>query len=110
MGGAYDIGPQRISWFSHMMTNWMGDEGFLRRLNIQVRMPNLLGDTQWIRGTVSGKDVVHGRHRITVAVWATNQLGDRTAWGESEVYLPSRSAGPVLLPVPVSETDRPTRQ
>lgn len=101
MGGAYDIGPQRISWFSHMMTNWMSDQGFLRRLNVQVRIPNLLGDTQWIRGTVTDKAIVDRRHRITADVWATNQLGQRTAWGTSEVYLPSKETGPVTLPVPI---------
>ena len=101
MGGAYDIGPQRISWFSHMMTNWMSDQGFLRRLYVEVRRPNLIGDTQWIRGTVSGKDIVDGRHRVTVDVWAVNQLGEKTAWGTSEVFLPSRETGPVRLPMPI---------
>jgi len=28
MGGAYDVGPQRISWAQHMLTNWMGDHAF----------------------------------------------------------------------------------
>ncbi|MFC1857178.1 MaoC family dehydratase N-terminal domain-containing protein, partial [Thermodesulfobacteriota bacterium] len=28
--GAYDYGPERISWLGHMMTNWIGDEGFLQ--------------------------------------------------------------------------------
>jgi hypothetical protein len=106
MGGAYDIGPQRISWFSHMMTNWMGDEAFLRRLNVQVRIPNLLGDTQWIKGAVTGKDQVGDRFRISCDVWATNQLGERTAWGMSEVYLPSRAAGAVVLPVPIEPNRR----
>lgn len=102
MGGAYDIGPQRISWAGHMMTNWMGDEGFLRRLNVEVRRPNLLGDTLWWKGTVTDKRQVDGYGLVLVDIEAVNQLGTRTAWGRSEVFLPSRERGAVSLPVPES--------
>jgi hypothetical protein len=101
MGGAYDIGPQRISWASHALTNWMGDEGFLRRLNIQVRRPNLIGDTLWWRGKIAGTAERDGYNLVTIEMWADNQLGTRTAWGTAEVFLPSRENGPVTLPVPV---------
>ena len=30
--GLYDYGPQRIAWASTLVTNWMGDSGFLKRL------------------------------------------------------------------------------
>ena len=30
--GAYDYGPERVAWLGHLVTNWMGDAGFLRRL------------------------------------------------------------------------------
>lgn len=42
---AYDYGPERCSWMGHLMTNWIGDEGFLKRLSVQVRSHNLMGDT-----------------------------------------------------------------
>ena len=29
--GAYDYGPERCSWLTHQITNWIGDDGFLRR-------------------------------------------------------------------------------
>ena len=29
--GAYDYGPERCSWLTHHLTNWMGDDGFLRQ-------------------------------------------------------------------------------
>ncbi len=55
MGGAYDVGPQRIAWARQMLCNWMGDHGFLHRLDVSVRQPNLVGDTIWWRGTVQAK-------------------------------------------------------
>jgi hypothetical protein len=102
MGGAYDIGPQRIAWASHAITNWMGDEGFLHRLNIEVRRPNLLGDTTWWRGKIAGVVERDGYSVTALDMWADNQLGERTAWGAAEVLLPSRKNGPVKLPIPVA--------
>jgi len=29
--GAYDYGPERCSWLTHHLTNWIGDDGFLRQ-------------------------------------------------------------------------------
>src|SRR3989441_52538 len=40
----YDYGPERVAWLGHLVTNWMGDDGFLARLNVQVRRHNLIRD------------------------------------------------------------------
>lgn len=106
MGGAYDIGPQRIAWAGHMLTNWMGDDGFLRRLKVEVRKPNLIGDTLWWKGVVTGKRELAQHHSVSIDIEAVNQFGKRTAWGVAEVYLPTYSHGPVVLPVPVNEQNR----
>jgi len=45
--GAYDYGPERVAWLGHLVTNWMGDAGFLRRLNARVLRHDLIGDTTW---------------------------------------------------------------
>src|SRR3546814_11108557 len=44
-----------------LMTDWMGDDGFLRRLNVRVRDHNLLGDATWCKGTVTAKRVEEGQ-------------------------------------------------
>jgi acyl dehydratase len=85
---AYDYGPERVAWLGHLVTNWMGDHGVLRRLRVQVLRHNLIGDTTWCRGQVSGKrpDGV-----VEVAVRAENQRGETTAAGTAEVALSSRT-------------------
>lgn len=88
--GAYDYGPERVSWLSHLLTNWIGDDGFLQRLNAQVRRFNILGDTTWCKGRVSAKRVEGGEHLVDVEVWANNQRGEVTAQGNAVVVLPSR--------------------
>ena len=37
--GAYDYGPERCSWLTHHLTNWMGDDGFLRKRELQDPPP-----------------------------------------------------------------------
>jgi acyl dehydratase len=86
--GAYDFGPERITWMSHMLTDWIGDEGFLRRLHVQIRRHNPVGDLVWCRGKVVGKRLVDGMAIIDCELWAENQNGDLSVKGTAEVQLP----------------------
>ena len=43
--GAYDYGPERCSWMTHHLTNWMGDAGFLRHSYSRIRRHNPEGDS-----------------------------------------------------------------
>lgn len=90
MPGSYDVGPQRISWVGQLMTNWMGDDGFLRRLNVSVRRPNIFGDVSWCRAKIADKRIEEGTHLVDLEVFVENQLGDVTAKGAAVVELPSR--------------------
>ena len=58
--GAYDYGPERCSWLTHQLTNWMGDDGFLRRANCKVRRHNPQGDMLFINGKVKRKYIEDG--------------------------------------------------
>jgi hypothetical protein len=89
---AYDYGPQRMAWLGHLMTNWMGDHGFLRNMDVQVRRFNLVGDTTWCRGKVAEKWKDGGRHLVGCEIWAEDQRGDVTAKGTATIELPPRGA------------------
>ncbi|MBI2907581.1 MAG: MaoC family dehydratase N-terminal domain-containing protein [Chloroflexi bacterium] len=98
MPNAYDVGSQRISFFTHLMTNWQGDDSFLRSLNVTLRRFNYVGDTQWLKGKVVRKYEEKGEYKVDCEVWAENQRGEITAPGHATVVLPSRLHGPVVLP------------
>ena len=87
MPGAYDYGPERVAWLGHLVTNWMGDGGFLRRLHAKVLRHNLIGDTTWCRGRVTGKAP---GGVVTLEIDGTNQRGEVIAAGTAEVVLPTR--------------------
>ena len=86
--GAYDYGPERVAWLGQLVTNWMGDAGFLARLAVQVRRHNLIGDTTWCRGRVRARDV---RGETTLTLEAVNQRDETIAVGEAVVMLPQRA-------------------
>jgi acyl dehydratase len=88
--GAYDYGPERVAWLGHVVTNWMGDRGRLARLAVQVRRHNLIGDTTWCRGTVTGAAAADERGEVTLALTAVNQRGETIAAGQAVVVLPRR--------------------
>ncbi len=89
--GAYDYGPERCSWLTHHMTNWMGDDGFLRRATCKIRRHNPEGDLLFIDGSVTGKRVEGGRHLVDITQEARNQDGELSVIGTGTVELPTKS-------------------
>jgi acyl dehydratase len=87
MPGAYNNGPQRVGWFAHCVTNWMGDGAFLSVLEVRLRRPEIFGDVIRIGGTVTAVDQVGDCPRVHVSLQAVNQLGECTADGLAEVLL-----------------------
>ena len=92
MPGPYDNGPQRIGMCATCVTNWMGDDGFMREHSIRVKQPVIFGDTTITGGRVTGKREEDGRALVDCEVWAKNQFGQVTASGKSVVELPRRTA------------------
>ena len=40
----YDYGQMRAAWVSHLLTNWIGDDGWLAEMDLQMRGFNYHGD------------------------------------------------------------------
>ena len=85
----YDYGGQRYAWMGHLVTNWMGDNGFLRRLRVEFRRFNIIGDTTWCRGKVLGVRPEEGNLSVYLEIWAHDQRGEVTTRGEATVWLPA---------------------
>ena len=96
-------GMQRVCLAGQVLTHWMGDDAFLRRLDIELPNHFLYGDTMWLSGQVTDKykERVGGAiyHAVDVEVRGTNQLGESVARGSATVYFPS-PGHPVDIPIP----------
>ena len=73
---------------SHHLTNWMGDHGFLKRLDVQVRRPGLYGDVTTYAGKVVSRDAA--TRTVRVEITGTRQDGMANTAGTAEVILPPR--------------------
>jgi acyl dehydratase len=87
-------GLLRFGLAGQVITNWMGDLGFLRSLSLQLPNHFLYEDTMWIGAEVTGKTQVtvgSGEYNaIQLKVSGHNQLGQTLAEGTAEVYLPEK--------------------
>jgi len=101
----FDHGIMRTQIAEHVVTNWMGDDGFLRMLDTQVRKPKYYGDTTWFKGEVVKKyKVVEGGIEygaVDIKIDGVNQRGEMSSPGSATVYLPSPGR-PVQIPIPVA--------
>jgi acyl dehydratase len=88
--GAYDYGPQRAAWLCSLVTNWMGDDAVLKRLRVDLRRFNVMGDTTWCKGRVERTYVKDGAPLVDLDIWAENQRGEVTARGLATVIVRSR--------------------
>ena len=87
---AYDYGPERFSWLTHHATNWMGDDGFLRRAEAQIRRHNPVGNVLFIGGEVTRKYQQDGENLVEISQRAENQDGELSIHGTATIALPSK--------------------
>lgn len=88
--GVYDYGPQRSSWMASLVTNWMGDAAFLKRVRTEMRRFNTMGDSTWCKGKVAKKYIKDGHALVDIEIWGENQRGEVTTPGIATVALQSR--------------------
>jgi len=86
--GAYDYGPERNSWLTHQLTNWMGDLGFLRKSTCKIRRHNPQGDMLFFKAKVVKKYVEEGKHLVEIEQIAHNQDDELSVLGTGVVELP----------------------
>jgi len=87
----YDVGAQRQGWLISLLTNWMGDEGWLKKNYAEYRKFFYHSDAVWLRGKVVKKYLDDdGDFCVDIETHAINQRGEDIMPGISTVALPSR--------------------
>ena len=88
---AYDVGVQRHCWGIHLVTNWMGDNAWLKRSYSEYRKFVYLSDVVWVKGKVTRKYIDEdGDHCVYIERSAVNQRDENVMPGYAVVALPSR--------------------
>ena len=98
MPGPFDNGVMRFAWVAPLVTNWLGDSGFLRKLFVQVTTPNIYGDATWYRGKIIDKKLEYDKGIVALEISGDNQAKITTTRAHAEVELPVRAASNINLP------------
>ena len=96
---AHDTGLQRVAWLEDLVTNWMGDHAFLRRLAVKLTRPCIHGDSTWSKGAVVKKYQEGPEYLVDLRLRCEDQRGEETAAGSATVALVSNdpdSLPPIL--------------
>ena len=89
----YNTGFTRAA-LCRLVTDWMGPEGWLRKLGFQMRRMNMNGDTIRVMGEVVAKreSTEGGGNEVEVELWIESDRQGKTTPAAAVVQLPSRPA------------------
>ena len=84
-------GRLKTAFLGHLMTDWIGEKGSLRKLTCNYRGMDFPGQELLCKGKVNKKYIKDGEHFVECEVWTENPKGEKTTPGTAVVVLPSRS-------------------
>jgi acyl dehydratase len=88
---AYDVGLQRHCWGIHLITNWMGDDAWLKKSYAEYRKFVYLSDVVRLQGKITKKYIDNdGDYCVEIERHAVNQRGEDVMPGHVIVALPSK--------------------
>lgn len=90
-GLGFILGYQMEGLLGRMLTDWIGDDGFLKKLDCQFRGYPILGDAFYVKGKVTNKSIVDGEHLVDLEVRIDNQAGQLIVAGTATSRLMSRT-------------------
>ena len=81
-------GALKSAFLAQLVTDWIGERGVLKRLSVQYRGMDMVGQPMRCAGTVTSKRVENGEHLVECDIWTENPSGDKTTRGSALVSLP----------------------
>jgi acyl dehydratase len=86
-------GALKNAFLGQLMTDFVGELGWLRKLSVQYRGMDQPGSKVVCRGRVVKKYVDDsGNHLVDCEIWLENAKGEKTTPGSATVILPARDA------------------
>ena len=79
------------SFLGQLMTDWIREQGVLRKLTCSYRGMNFPGEALTCKGRVSKKYVEDGKHYVECNIWVENAKGEKTVSGMAVVILAAKN-------------------
>lgn len=90
MPAAMVYGAMEECFICESVANWMGDDGFVKKINIQNRRPLFHGDIFTVKGTVTDKYEKNGEYLVEITLSGENKDGTTVCPAKAVVRLPKR--------------------
>lgn len=95
-------GSLKRGWLIQMMTDWAGENGFLKKFscsyramdwprNMKTTAEPLDGETWTCKGKITKKYVEGNEHLVDCDIWLENGKGEQTTTGKATAILPAKS-------------------
>ena len=81
-------GGEILSFLGQMITDWMGEQGTLKKLGCSYRGMFFPGEDVICKGKITKKYIKDGENYLECEIWAENPKGERLAPGTAVVTLP----------------------
>jgi len=91
LSGVIVHGQLVASFLGQLITDWIGEQGSLRKLTCNYRGMNFPGEAIICQGKASKKYTENSAHFIECNIWAENVKGEKTVTGKATVSIPARS-------------------
>jgi acyl dehydratase len=85
-------GRLKAAFLTNMITDWIGELGVVRKLNVRYKEVDPARLPIVCRGRVATKYQQDGESMVECEVWTENQNGQQTTTGSFVVSLPSRAS------------------
>ena len=76
-------------FLGQLMTDWMGEQGSLRKLSCSYKGMNFPGEVLVCKGKVNKKYIEDAAHFVECSIWTENPAGEKTVSGTATVILPA---------------------
>ena len=84
-------GPLKSAWLGQLLSDWVGEDGKIKKYGCSHRGMDVPGDSLTCKGTVASKYIEGDEHLVECDIWLENSKGEKTTPGKAVVSLPSKS-------------------
>jgi acyl dehydratase len=84
-------GDLLLSFLAQLLTDWVGDQGILKKINTRNRSMVFPNQDVICKGTVSKKYVENGENIVACEIWIEDNSKQKVIAGEAIVVLPTRN-------------------
>ncbi len=83
-------GPLQVSFLTQMITDWLGENGTLRKMSWRNQASAFPGDVLTCSGVIKSKHTEDGKGCLQLDLALENQNQERLVTGTATVYVPMR--------------------